>query len=190
MYKRVRLVIVIVVLLVVTVPPGSAYNPDITVNFKFYEGNPVLDHGADDAWDEDVETPRVIYQDGLFHMLYEGFKGVDQAIGYATSEDGLKWTRYEGNPVFVPDPSLFRHVVIADLLLEDDTWVIYLCARPYFGEGCDGIYRATAEDLTGTWQVESEPVLTPGGVRDWDKPTIWPGSTSNDTPFRAMSPVR
>ena len=38
-------------------------------------------------------------------MWYSGGEQYEpNAIGYATSPDGLKWTRHEKNPIFRPDP--------------------------------------------------------------------------------------
>ena len=72
--------------------------------------------GPAGTWDAlSVGRPSVIFDDGLFKMWYDGRKdfppgspvnGVPtsstshRSVGYATSKDGLKWTRYHNNPVF------------------------------------------------------------------------------------------
>ena len=75
--------------------------------------------GPEGTWDAlSVGRPSVIFDDGLFKMWYDGRKdfspgspvsGVPtsatshRSVGYATSHDGLKWTRYKNNPVFGND---------------------------------------------------------------------------------------
>ncbi len=101
-----------------------------------YEGNPILSPGEVGAWDAyGIAYSRVIYSDGLFHMFYLGWTDISQpdfttAVGYATSKDGLKWTKYDGNPVFVPDKSLAPHGVFSPaVMLDGKTWVMYF--NPY-----------------------------------------------------------
>ena len=48
-------------------------------------------------WDEEKKLYRLWYSGG---EQYE-----PDAIGYATSPDGLKWTKHENNPVFRGDPT-------------------------------------------------------------------------------------
>lgn len=76
----------------------------------------VITPGKDGAWDSlSVGRPSVIHDGGQFRMWYDGrkdfplgapVKGVPmsanshRSVGYATSTDGLAWTKYEKNPVF------------------------------------------------------------------------------------------
>lgn len=77
-------------------------------NWKPCQNNPVLSHGAPGTWDENIrERMRVIYEDGKFHGWYGGWKGKydkDQPnqvhMGYATSDDGIHWTKYSDAPVY------------------------------------------------------------------------------------------
>jgi len=64
--------------------------------------NPVFSHGASGTWDDFmVVRPNVILAGGQYKMWYTGFLDNWQAPqrGYATSTDGLHWTRFAGNPV-------------------------------------------------------------------------------------------
>lgn len=61
--------------------------------------SPVLCPGAASAWDDNMAgAGSVIWHDGQFKMWYEGNEG----IGYATSPDGIVWTKHAGNPVLMP----------------------------------------------------------------------------------------
>ena len=53
-----------------------------------------------------VMCPHVIYDETakLYRMWYSGGEQYEpNAIGYATSNDGLKWSRHENNPIFKPN---------------------------------------------------------------------------------------
>lgn len=67
-----------------------------------YEGNPIaLDPGAPGEWDDTyaVSGP-ILFDDGIYKMWYGGGDDVCTfRTGYATSDDGITWTKYEGNPV-------------------------------------------------------------------------------------------
>jgi hypothetical protein len=79
----------------------------------------VLGPGAPGSWDSLlVGRPSVLHEGGLFRMWYDGRADLapgplagdaptspksSRHVGYATSPDGLSWTRHPGNPVFDHD---------------------------------------------------------------------------------------
>ncbi len=64
---------------------------------------PVLENGPAGAWDDRlVTTQTVVLDNGTFHMWYLGASQTRSGIGYATSPDGITWTKYAGNPVLAP----------------------------------------------------------------------------------------
>ncbi len=66
-----------------------------------YSANPVLTP-TPGSWDADsMTTPRVLLTSGVFRMWYEGLHGGATGIGYATSNDGLTWSKYS-TPVLLP----------------------------------------------------------------------------------------
>ena len=66
-----------------TTDPGSEYS------------DPVFVAGLE--WDEWVYSPSVLFNDGHWELFFEGGAGnTAVAIGYATSEDGIHWTRLGG----------------------------------------------------------------------------------------------
>jgi predicted GH43/DUF377 family glycosyl hydrolase len=82
---------------------GYAESPD-GVSWTRHPG-PVVDRGSETAWDRSqVYSPGVLFDGWLYHMWYTGnvvengiFKSSE--IGYATSPDGIVWTKDPDNPL-------------------------------------------------------------------------------------------
>ena len=64
-------------------------------------GNPILDVGNGGSWENLlVKVPWVVRDGDVYRMWYLGGDGmVAPKIGYATSLDGLAWTKSQSNPV-------------------------------------------------------------------------------------------
>jgi predicted GH43/DUF377 family glycosyl hydrolase len=126
-----------------------------------HAGNPVLDLGASGEWDaENVLIPWVLFDGMKYEMWYMGIDAsMNFAIGYATSTDGLVWTKYSGNPVLSPGPS--------------GSWDDGAVQAPsvlYTPTGYDMWYNGASGMDTGigyansTLPVEHPPVLAGGSV--------------------------
>ena len=80
--------------------------------------DPVFDEGQKGDWDEGAFSEfEVLNYNGLLHAFYGACKinsGRTESIGYAWSQDGIKWTRFEGNPIAtidkVPNAAAFAEV--------------------------------------------------------------------------------
>jgi hypothetical protein len=171
-------VLVLVAMIVIPAPTSGQDETHIKVNLTPYPklGEPILTVGEASAWDSSgVALSRVVYSEGVFHMLYLGWTGelgsVVAAVGYATSEDGLKWNKYDGNPVFVPDKSIAPNgMQYFTIMLDGKNWVMYFTpfADPFTPS--QSILRATAPSPTGPWTVDPEPVtLVAGTGQAWDR---------------------
>jgi len=70
--------------------------------------NPVLAQGVAGAWDEGIVRDSCVMRDGVtYKMWYAGSSFPVTAdtrhyVGYATSLDGIVWTKFGGNPVLSP----------------------------------------------------------------------------------------
>jgi hypothetical protein len=86
---------------------GYVTSPDGSVWTK-HQGNPVMEHGPPGSWDDTWLGMDSVIQDGdgfkAWFMGSQGWDGVT-SIGYATSPDGIEWTRHPDNPVLEPDTS-------------------------------------------------------------------------------------
>ncbi len=88
---------------------GLGYSTD-GKHWKRWGNNPILapcDEGGcssgpvPSCWDYcSVGYCRVIKIGSLWHMWYGGGPGTNHGIGYATSSDGINWTKHPDNPIF------------------------------------------------------------------------------------------
>lgn len=85
--------------------------PALSLFTKFEQ--PILGPVAHSWWESRaVFNPGVIHRGGLFHLLYRAVSADDRPpeyvsrLGYATSADGIEFTRQGAGPVFEPDPDV------------------------------------------------------------------------------------
>ena len=85
---------------------GYATSPD-GIRWQRRSSQPVL--SAEAPWEKvAVMCPHVLWdaEKRLYRMWYSaGEQYEPNSIGYATSPDGLHWTRHQDNPVFAADPA-------------------------------------------------------------------------------------
>jgi hypothetical protein len=103
-------------------PPSPCF-PRELVEFGPPSPAPLFAGGGPNAWDRDLrERGWIMRDDGLWHLWYTGSNadrdGV-RRLGYATSRDGLNWTR-------------------CDRPLVDDLWVEDVCVVKACGRRADG----------------------------------------------------
>jgi predicted GH43/DUF377 family glycosyl hydrolase len=104
---------------------GYATSADGVV-WKRMSESPVL--APDKPWEKvALMCPDVVWdaRAKLFRMWYSGGEQYEpDAIGYATSSDGLTWAKNAGNPVFKADPALEweQYKVTACQMVEDEGW--------------------------------------------------------------------
>lgn len=165
-----------------------------TVTFSFAQvnwtrqndGNPVLDPGPSGAWDNEfVGSPSVLFYGNTYHMWYWG--GTDynlRGIGYATSPDGITWTKYDDStttslPFAESDRVLYpgqqgtwddASVATPSVLLIESTYHMWYAGTqdPTHSE-LISIGHATSTDGIN-WQkdIQNNPVLHPGVTGTWD----------------------
>lgn len=158
---------------------------------------PVMAPGSTGSWDDGAVThPAVIYDGSLYHMWYGGWRsGLNISIGYATSTDGVSWTKYndpataaplfaESDPVLTAGPagSWDGHSVHTPTVIFDGvTFHMWFQGRDnqpnangtaHFGYASspDGITWSKYNNAATTAPLfaESDPVLSPGATGAWD----------------------
>jgi predicted GH43/DUF377 family glycosyl hydrolase len=124
-----------------------------------------------------VMCPHVLYdaEKKLYRMWYSGGEqGEPNAIGYATSPDGLKWTKHRHNPVFRPDPKnpWEKDRVTGCQVMRRGGWhlMFYIGFRD---ESHAQIGLARSRDgITGWQRHRANPVIRPGKDR-WDHDAVY-----------------
>ena len=157
-------------------------NPYGSIHWTKHEGNPTIDLGGSGDWDDGrVLHASVLYEDGTYKMWYEGSKTGTyerQAIGYATSRDGLNWTKYESNPVLTDQNAEGGITVLRD---SDGTYKMW-----YTSGGGRQIRHAYSDDGIGWTKYPGNPVLSNGNSGQWDSNLATLGSVIKDDDYYRM----
>ena len=79
--------------------------PSEMVSFRTADLNPIFAGTGDSAdWDQHIrERGYILREDEVYHLWYTGYQDKPDAelhLGYATSPDGIHFTRYPDNPIF------------------------------------------------------------------------------------------
>lgn len=117
--------------------------------------NPVIQIGKKGDWDDQTLGCFTVVDDGSRFFFYSGGTrfGQPKKIGMATSEDGIRWTKYEQNPLF---PGSMPYAIKVD-----DTFRLYHPGKDATGK--NGLLMRTSSD--GFSWSESRLVLL-GGILD------------------------
>ncbi len=141
------------------------------ITWERASAQPVL--SAAEEWEKvALMCPHILWdeQDKLFKMWYSGGEQYEpNAIGYATSPDGLTWTKLAANPIFRADPNTpwEQHKVAACQVLRRDGWYLMFYIG-YHDEHYAQIGIARSRDgITGWERHPANPVIAPDEGR-WD----------------------
>lgn len=141
------------------------------VNWERVKLEPVL--SPEEGWEKvAVMNPHVIWneQESLYKMWYSGGEQYEpNAIGYATSEDGTHWKKYNQNPIFSADlDSQWEHHKAAgcQVLLWHDWYIMFYIG--YRDEHYAQIGIARSQDGISRWERHPlNPVIFPT-EGEWD----------------------
>jgi hypothetical protein len=127
---------------------------DDGVNWTKHANNPVLE-ATPGEWDESgLYWPRVIKNGTTFEMWYRSAG----KTGYATSQDGIQWTKYAANPV-LSESWDGGGAGVPSLILDGDTYKMWASGG---GDETRGIgYFESADGIHWTQPI-SNPILTSG----------------------------
>lgn len=111
-------------------------SPVFAFTWTKHPDNPVLDLGPTGSWDDThVSNPAVLFDGTNYKMWYGGHDGANWRIGYATSPDGLNWTKYEGNPVLElrPEPDGEKHVTEPTVIFDGENYEMWFTSELQVG---------------------------------------------------------
>jgi predicted GH43/DUF377 family glycosyl hydrolase len=152
-----------------------ATSPD-GVNFSRRSEKPVL--VAEAPWEKvAVMCPHVEWdaEAKLLRMWYSGGEQYEpDAIGYATSPDGLAWTKYAANPIFAADTSRRweNHKVTACQVLQHGGWW-YMFYIGFENDNLARIGMARSRDGVTGWQRHAGNPLVGPGPDKWDSIAVY-----------------
>lgn len=144
---------------------GYATSPD-GITWKRMSEKPVL--SPELPWEKtSTMSPQVIWDESakLFRMWYSGGEQYEpDAIGYATSPDGLHWTKDSANPIFKPDPKNIweQYKVAGCQVIHFGDWY-YMFYIGYRDVDHAQIGIARSRDGIGNWErLPVNPIIRPG----------------------------
>ena len=141
--------------------------------FHWSVPNIVLPPDNASSWENDVNRPTVIKQEGIYRMWYTGQSNGHSAIGYATSNDGVTWKRMSEGPVLSPDHPWEKGAVMCPDVLWDGKNRNY---KMWYSGGeqyePDAIGYATSRDGIHWIKRENNPIFKADPKIQWEKDKV------------------
>ena len=139
-------------------------------------GQPVIDRGPTGTWDQlAVDNPYVYREAEKLFCFYEAqnkpfASGGQEAVGMATSTDGVTWEKRVSNPILTTGSDGEWDAIVAKLpvgvIRRNGLYHLFYSGR---NQRTKQIGLATARDITGKWtKVPDNPVLN-SRANAWDK---------------------
>ncbi|MBI5931595.1 MAG: hypothetical protein HY862_19965 [Chloroflexi bacterium] len=135
-----------------TSPDGitwTKYDDPTTTERAFAASDPVY-FSKPNQWNHYIAAVNVLKIDSGWAMIYQGvpLEATEFGIGYATSLDGITWTDYDDNPLFVgPLLTTNPYDRLRSSVIVDGTLMVYF--DPAWDSDVTGVYL-------GTWTVPTE----------------------------------
>lgn len=140
---------------------------------RYSTSTPVFTTTTDAVWGNDQGAGEIdiIYEDGMFKMWYSA----STSVAYATSSNGINWSRYANNPVFSPTgvTGNFDKTWANRQFIVKDSGVYYMYyngfENDYNGTGKIGL--ATSTDGINWNRYSGNPILSPGS--GWENTSLY-----------------
>ena len=135
------------------------------IKWKMHPGNPVLQQ-SEEGWDSEhyyFDDPTVVKRDGMYHMWYssaENLRGGETfCIAYATSKDGITWTKH--GSVIGPGSGgawMGKGAICPAVIDDQGLFKMWFVGTNNPSNYHNGIGYASSRDGM-TWRIEPEPVV-------------------------------
>ena len=130
----------------------------------------VLGPKPDSGWEDDINRPTVVRQNGTYHMWYTGQARGRSWIGYATSPDGVTWKRIADKPVLSSERPWEDVAVMCPHVLWDDQEAVF---RMWYSAGQqyepNAIGYATSPDGLHWEKLPANPIFTARADSPWEQ---------------------
>lgn len=152
---------------------GLATSPD-GLTWTRHPDNPILRLGPPGSWDSSILIcQHILYDEAerLYKMWYVGGTSAGVfGIGYATSTDGVRWTKYAGNPVLATTEPWEGTLIEGQTLLKRNGRYEMWYGGLAVGSDISYIGFATSTDGIHWTKHPGNPVISPdiGDPRPWD----------------------
>lgn len=144
--------------------------------------DPVLTQGPRDAWDDErVSDPNILFDGVTYHMWYTGQDGSTLRIGYASSPDGINWTKSPNNPLLSSGTANEWDefgVGEPNVLFNGAGYQMWFTGWKNDWQHPQRGYATSPDGLNWTKYV-GNPVLTTGETGTWGKPVVYFASSSD-----------
>ena len=125
------------------------------------------------GWEDDLNRSCTVKKDGVWHMWYTGQAKGWSRIGYATSTDGVHFTRVRREPVLVPEHAYETPSTMNPYVRWDESRKVW---RMWYagGEQYEPNVLCYAESADGlNWRKwEGNPFFTKGDAQAWDRDRV------------------
>ncbi|MBI3596887.1 MAG: fibronectin type III domain-containing protein [Nitrospirae bacterium] len=145
----------------------------------------VLDVGTGSDWDASYVTALTVLKvGGTYKMWYTGSDGVNTRVGYATSSDGVAWTKNPGNTCGITTGNgcvmdIGQSGDFDDVYAYNPQVVLVNSQYLMFYSGYDTFWQigyATSNDGVTWTKSFGNPVLTVGAAGLWDQSSVLSGA--------------
>jgi predicted GH43/DUF377 family glycosyl hydrolase len=130
----------------------------------------ILAPNSETDWEKDINRPGIVKKDGVYHLWYTGQADGHSRIGYATSTDGINFTRQSIEPVLKPELPWEKVAVMCPHVNWDDEEGVF---KMWYSGGeqyePNAIGYAISRDGLHWEKYAGNPVFAADPAREWEQ---------------------